>query len=78
MTTKEIKSHLKAAKASIDAKRYEEAIGKCQVVLDSCCLPYLSPITDGVCHRCKQLSCSRVCWFGNPPVGQTARGQTAL
>lgn len=32
MTTKEIKSHLKAAKASIDAKRYEEAIGKCQMV----------------------------------------------
>lgn len=34
MTTKEIKSHLKAARAFIDAKRYEEAIEKCQVVLN--------------------------------------------
>ena len=33
MTTKEIKSHLKAARASIDAKKYEEAIEKCQVYL---------------------------------------------
>lgn len=34
MTTKEIKSRLKAARASIDAKRYEEAIEKCQMVFD--------------------------------------------
>jgi len=32
MTSKEIKTYLKAARASIDAKKYEEAIEKCQVV----------------------------------------------
>lgn len=32
MANKEIKSHLKAARTSIDAKKYEEAIEKCQVV----------------------------------------------
>ena len=33
MTSKEIKSHLKAARASIDTKNYGEAMEKCQVVL---------------------------------------------
>ena len=32
MSAKEIKAHLKAARAFIDAKKYEEATEKCQVI----------------------------------------------
>ena len=57
MTTKEIKTYLKAARASIDGKKYEEAIEKCQVVSNYYYLLYFITktiyvmITDGVCHR---------------------------